>query len=109
MNRGNSIQIEDKLIDSAEVQKIMKDLKEKPDLVQITFENNEIVDDEGLCQVFQLLKNYEKLEGINFRSNNFNEKLIEALADGIKMKKELRVSINDGRSNNIFDIDSRPR
>jgi hypothetical protein len=37
------------------------------------------------------LKSYDKLEGINFRQNNFNDKLIEALADGIKMKKELRV------------------
>ena len=42
--------------------------------------------------VFSSLKNYDKLEGINFRQNNFNERLIEALADGIKMKKELRVS-----------------
>lgn len=45
-----------------------------------------------MCQVFLSLKNFDKLEGINFRLNNFNEKMIEALAEGIKMKKELRVS-----------------
>lgn len=55
-------------------------------------ENNKIVDVDGMCQVFAQLKAYDRLEGINFRQNNFNDKLIEALADGIKMKKELRVS-----------------
>jgi Ran GTPase-activating protein (RanGAP) involved in mRNA processing and transport len=44
--------------------------------------------------VFSYLKNYDKLEGINFRCNNFSESVIEALADGIKMKKELRVINN---------------
>ena len=44
--------------------------------------------------MFAYLKNYEKLEGINFRCNNFDEQLIEALAEGIKMKKELRVINN---------------
>ena len=42
------------------------------------------------------MKTYDKLEGINFRQNNFDDRLIEALADGIKMKKELRVRINHG-------------
>ncbi len=59
--------------------------------MQLTFENNFIVDVDGMCLVFQHLKNLDKLEGINFRCNNFNEKVIEALADGIRMKKELRV------------------
>ena len=39
------------------------------------------------------------MEGINFRLNNFNEKMIEALAEGIKMKKELRV-----RKNNVSHV-----
>ena len=60
--------------------------------MQLTFENNNIVDVDGMCQVFSTLKNYDKLEGINFRCNNFNERMIEALCEGIKMKKELRVS-----------------
>jgi len=38
------------------------------------------------------LKSLDKLEGINFRQNNFSDKLVDALAEGIKMKKELRVS-----------------
>ena len=73
------------------IQKIMKDLKERPELTKLTFENNQIKDADGMCQVFISLKNFDKLEGINFRLNNFNEKMIEALAEGIKMKKELRV------------------
>jgi hypothetical protein len=91
---GNTYAVEDKVIDSQMVQKILKDLKEKPELTKLTFENNEIKDVEGMCQVFQALKAFDKLEGINFRLNNFNEKMIEALAEGIKMKKELRVRSN---------------
>lgn len=83
--------IEDQRITAEESQQILKDLKDRPDLMQLTFENNNIVDVEGMCAVFSYLKNLDKLEGINFRCNNFNERLIEALADGIKMKKELRV------------------
>lgn len=73
--------------------KILKDFKERPELTQLTCENNNIIDIDGMCNVFSFLKNFEKLEGINFRCNNFNDKLIEALAEGIKMKKELRVII----------------
>ncbi len=83
--------IEDATIDSALIQKMLKDLKERPDLTKFTLENNTIKDVDGMCQVFALLKNYDKLEAINFRLNNFNERIIEALAEGIKMKKELRV------------------
>lgn len=62
-------------------------------MVQMTFENNEIVDIRGLCQVFKYLKNFEKLESLNFRCNkNFGNTIIEALAEGIALKKELRVS-----------------
>lgn len=68
-------------------------MKDRPELAKLTLENNEIKDVDGMCQVFVSLKNFDKLEGINFRLNNFNEKMIEALAEGIKMKKELRVTI----------------
>lgn len=87
--------MEDAVIDQALTQKILKDLKERPELAKLTFENNIIKDVDGMCQVFASLKQFDKLEGINFRLNNFNEKMIEALAEGIKMKKELRVSIRD--------------
>ena len=59
--------MEDSTIDAAKVQKILKDLKEKPELTQLTLENNKIVDIDGMCQVFAQLKSYDKLEGINFR------------------------------------------
>ena len=71
----------------------MKDLKEGPEQTKLTLENNQIKDVNGMCQVFLSLNTFDKLEGINFRLNNFNEKMIEALTEGIKMNKELRVSV----------------
>ncbi len=71
----------------------MADLKERKDMVQMTFENNEIYDVKGLCGVFRYLKHFEKLESLNFRCNkNFDEMLVKALGEGISLKKELRVS-----------------
>jgi hypothetical protein len=55
------------LIDSQLVQKILKDLKDRPELTKLTFENNEIKDVDGMCSVFLALKGFDKLEGINFR------------------------------------------
>ena len=59
----------------------------------MTFENNEIVDVKGMCAVFKQLRSFEKLESLNFRCNkNFNDEVVQALSDGIILKKELRVS-----------------
>lgn len=44
--------MEDKTIDTAMVNKILKDLKERPELTKFTFENNVIKDFDGMCQVF---------------------------------------------------------
>ena len=61
----------------------------------MTFENNTIVDVPGICAVFKQLRSFEKLESLNFRCNkNFNDDVIAALAEGINLKKELRVSYN---------------
>lgn len=60
-------------------------------MVQFTFENNEIFDVPGLVSVFKYLRHFEKLESLNFRCNrNFNEEVVQALAEGITLKKELR-------------------
>ena len=59
----------------------------------MTFENNEILDIKGMCAVFKQLRSFEKLESLNFRCNkNFNDEIVQALSDGIILKKELRVS-----------------
>ena len=59
----------------------------------MTFENNTIVDAKGMCEVFKALRSFEKLESLNFRCNrNFTDDIISALAEGINLKKELRVS-----------------
>jgi hypothetical protein len=39
-----------------------------------------------------IFKNFDRLEGINFRSNGIDDDVAVALAEGIKLKKELRVS-----------------
>ena len=67
----------------------------------MTFENNTIVDMKGMCEVFRALKGFEKLESLNFRcNNNFTDDCVAALADGINLKKELRVS----RPNNTTQL-----
>jgi len=68
----------------------------------MTFENNNIIDVAGMCNVFKYLKNFEKLESLNFRCNkNFNDEIVSALAEGINLKKELRTV--DLGENNISD------
>ena len=81
------------VIDTTHARSILADLKERKDLVQMTFENNTIVDQKGMCEVFRALKGFEKLESLNFRcNNNFTDDCVSALAEGINLKKELRVS-----------------
>jgi len=83
------------VIDQTHARSILADLKERKDLVQMTFENNTIVDQKGMCEVFRALKGFEKLESLNFRcNNNFSDDVVAALAEGINLKKELRVSIS---------------
>ncbi len=46
-----------------------------------------------MCEVFRALKGFEKLESLNFRcNNNFTDECVASLAEGINLKKELRVS-----------------
>ena len=75
----------------------------------MTFENNTIVDTKGMCEVFKALRSFEKLESLNFRCNrNFNDDIISALAEGINLKKELRVSSRHINFHNvcfIFNLD----
>lgn len=59
----------------------------------MTFENNDIRDEAGMCSIFKALKGFDKLESLNFRCNkNFNDNVVKALCEGINLKKELRVS-----------------
>jgi hypothetical protein len=59
----------------------------------MTFENNTIEDEKGVCEIFKQLRQFEKIESLNFRCNkNFNDNIVKALAEGINLKKELRVS-----------------
>ena len=64
-----------------------------PSFSFLTFENNTIEDEKGVCEIFKQLRQFEKIESLNFRCNkNFNDNIVKALAEGINLKKELRVS-----------------
>lgn len=90
-SRGLGYVTENCLIDSKQAKDILADLKDRKDLVQMTFENNEILDVPAMCNVFKQLRSFEKLESLNFRCNkNFNDDIVQALAEGINLKKELR-------------------
>ena len=41
------------VIDSAQAKGILEDLRDRKDMVQMTFENNTIVDVAGMCAVFR--------------------------------------------------------
>lgn len=72
---------------------MLADIRDRKDLVSMTFENNDIQDVAGVCAVFKQLRNFERLESLNFRCNRgFDDRVLEALAEGLTLKKELRVS-----------------
>jgi len=66
------------------------ELAKRPDLLQLTFENNFVQDVPAVVKIFKDLSKFEKLESISFRQNNFNYDLVKAICDGIIHKKELR-------------------
>ena len=64
-----------------------------PELQSLTFENNIMLGDEdSLCALFSNLRGYERLENLNVRQNKFTFSIVNALAQGIQDKRELRVS-----------------
>ena len=63
-----------------------------PELNALTIENNRITDVEAVCALLANLKNFDKLESLNIRQNDFTPAISAALAEGIANKKELRVS-----------------
>jgi hypothetical protein len=86
-------EIVEQTLDKATTVKIAKEIAALTDLNSFTFECNTIVDEESVCSLLQNLKNFERLENINVRQNKFTQRIMDALCDGIKHKKELRVSI----------------
>ena len=69
----------------------------------MTFENNTIEDEKGVCEIFKQLRQFEKIEALNFRCNkNFNDNIVKALAEGINLKKEL--SLIGGNFISFFNI-----
>lgn len=53
-NRGGLGYVtENCVIDAQQARDILSDLKDRKDMVQMTFENNEILDISGMCAVFK--------------------------------------------------------
>ena len=69
-------------------------------------ENNRITDEQGVCALLMNLKNYDKIESLNIRQNDFSPAVVAALAEGISNKKELRVSCRLRKINMCVDCGS---
>ena len=69
-------------------------------------ENNRITDEQGVCALLMNLKNYDKVESLNIRQNDFSPAVVAALAEGISNKKELRVSCKTKKTNILVDCGS---
>jgi|JI102314A2RNA_FD_contig_41_3068066_length_375_multi_1_in_0_out_0_1 hypothetical protein len=54
----------------------MNDLKQINMLINISMENNYITAVPSMCQVLRFLGNFEKIESINFRNNNFSNEIV---------------------------------
>jgi hypothetical protein len=52
--------------------KTAEDLADMQELTGLTFENNRIEDEEGVCVLLRNLQNFHKLENLNIRQNKFN-------------------------------------
>ena len=89
---GHEFAIVDQVLSNAATVRFAQELAELPELHSLTFENNRITDVEAVCALLSNLKNFDKIESLNIRQNDFPPAVVAALADGIANKKELRVS-----------------
>ena len=89
---GQEFTIIDQVLSNAATVRLAEQLAELPELQSLTMENNRITDEQAVCALLQNLKNFDKIESLNIRQNDFSPAVVSALADGISNKKELRVS-----------------
>ena len=89
---GSEITIVDRELNNDAVVQIAQEMASLPELQSFTFENNVIRDEEAICALFANLRGYDRLENLNIRQNKFSYSVVNALAQGIQDKKELRVS-----------------
>lgn len=89
---GHEIEICDKTLNNETVVGLAQQMANLPELQSLTFENNVIKDEDAVCALLSNLRGYDRLENLNIRQNNFNFNIVNALAQGIGDKRELRVS-----------------
>ena len=90
---GSEITITDRKLTNENVVELAREMANLPELQSLTFENNIMLGDEdSLCALFSNLRGYERLENLNVRQNKFTFSIVNALAQGIQDKRELRVS-----------------
>ena len=90
---GSEITITDRKLTNDNVVELAREMANLPELQSLTFENNIMMgDDDSLCALFSNLRGYERLENLNVRQNKFTFAIVNALAQGIQDKRELRVS-----------------
>jgi len=82
----------DKVLTNDAVVALAQEMANLPELQSLTFENNIIKDEDAVCALLSNLKGYDRLENLNIRENKFTMNVINALAQGVENKRELRVS-----------------
>ena len=82
----------DRVLNNDVVVGLAQEMANLPELQSLTFENNEVKDEDAVCALLQNLKGYDRLENLNIRNNKFSFNVVNALAQGIADKRELRVS-----------------
>jgi hypothetical protein len=85
-----SYTIKDTDIGDEETKDILLDIKERPGLMHFTIENSNITN-ENFTEIVSRFKDYDRIEGMNFRGCGLKDQSVMALSEGIKIKKELRV------------------
>ena len=69
---GHEFSICDQELTNETIVQFAQELAKLPELQSLTFEHNNVRDEEALCALFSNLRGYERLENLNVRENKFS-------------------------------------
>ena len=73
---GQEFTIVDQVLSNAATVRLAEQLAELPELQSLTMENNRITDEQAVCALLQNLKNFDKIESLNIRQNDFSPAVV---------------------------------
>ena len=73
---GQEFSIVDQVLSNAATVRLAEQLAELPELQSLTMENNRITDEQAVCALLQNLKNFDKIESLNIRQNDFSPAVV---------------------------------